>query len=68
MVLEMIITGIEKQTEAWLVDTCVRNNKGENKENKFTSFLLIQQVTKAGEFVGFKQIKAYDRCIARNET
>ena len=46
-----------KTAEAWLVDTCVRNNKGENKENKFTSFLLIQQVTKAGEFVGSNKLK-----------
>ena len=46
-----------KTAEAWLVDTCVRNNKGENKLNKFTSFLLIQQVTKAGEFVGSNKLK-----------
>jgi hypothetical protein len=35
----------------------VRNNKGENKSNKFTSFLLIQQVTKQGEFVGSNKLK-----------
>ena len=46
-----------KTAESWLVDTCIRNNKGENKENKFTSFLLIQQVTKAGEFVGSNKLK-----------
>ena len=46
-----------KTAESWLVDVCVRNNKGENKENKYTSFLLIQQVTKAGEFVGSNKLK-----------
>ena len=46
-----------KTAESWLVETCVRNNKGENKEDKFTSFLLIQQVTKSGEFVGSNKLK-----------
>jgi len=46
-----------KTAESWLVDTCVKNNKGENKIKKFTSFLLIQQVTKAGEFVGSNKLK-----------
>lgn len=46
-----------KTAESWLVDVCVRNNKGENVENKYTSFLLIQQVTKSGEFVGSNKLK-----------
>ena len=46
-----------KTAKSWLVDTCVKNNKGENKKKKFTSFLLIQQVTKAGEFVGSNKLK-----------
>jgi DNA repair protein RadA/Sms len=46
-----------KTAESWLVDICVRNNKGENKEKKFTSFLIIQQVTKAGVFVGSNKLK-----------
>ena len=46
-----------KQAESWLVDLCVKNNKGENKQDKFTSFLLIQQVTKSGEFVGSNKLK-----------
>jgi len=46
-----------KTAESWLVDTCVKNNKGENNESKFTSFLLIQQVTKAGDFVGSNKLK-----------
>jgi predicted ATP-dependent serine protease len=46
-----------KMAESWLVDNCVKNNKGENKTNKFTSFLLIQQVTKAGVFSGSNKLK-----------
>jgi predicted ATP-dependent serine protease len=46
-----------KMAESWLVDICIRMNKGENKNNKYTSFLLIQQVTKSGVFVGSNKIK-----------
>lgn len=46
-----------KQAESWLVDLCVKNNKGENKKEAYTSFLLIQQVTKSGEFVGSNKLK-----------
>jgi predicted ATP-dependent serine protease len=46
-----------KMAESWLVDVCNKNNKGENKENKYTSFLLIQQVTKSGVFVGSNKLK-----------
>lgn len=41
-----------KTAESWLVDICVKNNKGENKNTKFSTFMLIQQVTKGGVFVG----------------
>jgi len=46
-----------KIAESWLVDICVNNNKGENKTNKYTSFLLIQQVNKNGIFVGSNKLK-----------
>ena len=46
-----------KVAESWLVDECVKNNKGENETNKFTTFLLIQQVTKGGIFVGSNNMK-----------
>jgi predicted ATP-dependent serine protease len=46
-----------KQAESWMVDLCVKNNKGENKKDAYTSFLLIQQVTKSGEFVGSNKLK-----------
>jgi predicted ATP-dependent serine protease len=46
-----------KTAEAWFVDICIKHNKGENKERKYTSFLAIQQVTKQGEFVGSNKLK-----------
>jgi DNA repair protein RadA/Sms len=46
-----------KTAESWLVDLCVKHNLGENINGKFTSFLLIQQVTKAGEFAGSNKLK-----------
>ena len=46
-----------KMAEAWLVDVCVKNNKGENKTNAYTSFMLIQQVTKSGVFAGSNKLK-----------
>lgn len=46
-----------KTAESWLVDVCTQNNKGNNKENKYTSFMLIQQVTKSNVFVGSNKLK-----------
>jgi DNA repair protein RadA/Sms len=46
-----------KMAESWLVDVCIKNNKGENKRNIYTAYLLIQQVTKSGVFVGSNKIK-----------
>ena len=46
-----------KNAEAWFVDICIKHNKGDNSERKFTSFLAIQQVTKQGEFVGSNKLK-----------
>jgi len=46
-----------KTAESWLVENCMKQNKGENKENKYTSFLLIQQVTKQGDAVGSNKLK-----------
>jgi len=46
-----------KTAESWLVDICTQHNKGWNDTNKFTTFLLIQQVTKGGVFVGSNKLK-----------
>lgn len=43
--------------EKWLIDLMVHNNKGNNTENRFTTFLAIQQVTKGGNFVGSNKLK-----------
>jgi KaiC/GvpD/RAD55 family RecA-like ATPase len=45
------------QAEKWMIDIMVQNNKGKNDENKYTSFLAIQQVTKGGNFVGSNKLK-----------
>ena len=46
-----------KTAEAWFVDICIKHNKGENVDGKYSSFLAIQQVTKQGEFVGSNKLK-----------
>lgn len=46
-----------KTAEGWLVDLCVKNNSGNNSNQAYTSFLLIQQVTKSGEFAGGNKLK-----------
>ena len=46
-----------KTAESWLVDVCTTNNKGLNKRECFSTFMLIQQVTKGGVFVGSNKLK-----------
>lgn len=43
--------------EKWLIELCVKNNEARNKRKCYTTFLLIQQVTKAGVFVGSNKMK-----------
>ncbi len=45
------------QAEKWLIDLAVKHNEGNNERGVYTSFLLIQQVTKAGVFVGSNKLK-----------
>lgn len=45
------------QAEKWLIDICVQHNEGNNARKCFSSFLLIQQVTKSGVFVGSNKLK-----------
>ena len=47
----------QKEAEKWLIDLCVKQNKGENEREVYTTFFLIQQVTKAGVFVGSNKVK-----------
>jgi DNA repair protein RadA/Sms len=46
-----------KMAEAWLVEICTSHNKGNNSLNKYTSFLLIQQMTKGQDMVGSNKLK-----------
>lgn len=43
--------------EKWLIDLMVKHNAGENRSRAYTSFLMIQQVTKGGNFVGSNKLK-----------
>lgn len=43
--------------EKWLIDLCVKNNEGNNQNGCYTTFMLIQQVTKNGVFVGSNKMK-----------
>lgn len=45
------------QAEKWLIDLTVKHNEGNNDRDVYTTFLLIQQVTKAGVFVGSNKLK-----------
>jgi predicted ATP-dependent serine protease len=45
------------QAEKWLIDLMISHNLGENSKKKYTSFLMIQQVTKGGDFVGSNKLK-----------
>ncbi len=43
--------------EKWLIDLCVKNNEANNKRKAYTTFMLVQQVTKNGVFVGSNKLK-----------
>ena len=43
--------------EKWLIDLMIKHNQGENDTQCYTSFLMIQQVTKGGNFVGSNKLK-----------
>jgi DNA repair protein RadA/Sms len=47
----------ESAAELWFLSLQSQIKKGENKAKKYTSFINIQQVTKAGEFAGSNRLK-----------
>jgi DNA repair protein RadA/Sms len=47
----------KRKAESWLMDVMDRNNKGFNKEKVHTAFMVIQQMSKGGDFVGSNRIK-----------
>lgn len=46
-----------RKAESWFLDLMEKHNQGENETNTFTCFLIIQQVTKSGDFVGSNRLK-----------
>jgi predicted ATP-dependent serine protease len=47
----------ESAAELWFLDLQTKHKKGGNSNNKYTAFINIQQVTKAGEFAGSNRLK-----------
>lgn len=47
----------QARAEKWLIDLCVKHNEANNESKRYTTFLLIQQVTKNGIFVGSNKLK-----------
>ena len=52
------------KVESWLLDLLEKHNKANNKANKNTAFICIQQMTKAGEFAGSNRIKHMTTAMA----
>lgn len=46
-----------KKAETWLIDLMEHHNEGNNDSNSFTCFMVIQQVTKSGDFLGSNRLK-----------
>lgn len=46
-----------KAAEKWLIDLMCEHNKGGNDANAYTTFIMIQQMTKGGKFVGSNKLK-----------
>ena len=49
--------GTMKNAETKLLNMFEKHNKGENQTNRNTCFMIIQQVTKGGEFAGSNRFK-----------
>jgi len=45
------------KAESWILDLMENHNEARNNANLHTCFLIIQQVTKSGEFVGSNRLK-----------
>jgi len=46
-----------KGAEKWLIDLACKHNKAGNDKGLYTTFLMIQQMTKGGKFVGSNKLK-----------
>jgi predicted ATP-dependent serine protease len=47
----------KKRAESWLLDLMDQHNKAKNQRNKHTAFIVIQQMSKSGDFIGSNRIK-----------
>jgi predicted ATP-dependent serine protease len=47
----------QNEAENWILELFVKHNQAENDDSKYTTFLIIQQVTKSNVFVGKNRIK-----------
>ena len=50
--------------ESWFLSLQDKNKKGNNKNNYYTTFVNIQQVTKAGDFTGSNRLKHMTEAMA----
>lgn len=46
-----------KRAESWILDLMQKQNEGQNGRDALTTFVVIQQVTKSGEFLGSNRLK-----------
>lgn len=46
-----------KRAESWILDLMQKQNEGQNGRDSLTTFVVIQQVTKSGEFLGSNRLK-----------
>jgi DNA repair protein RadA/Sms len=59
-IIEMYVEqngGSKKQAESWFIKLQDEVKKGKNSKGYYTSFINIQQMTKAGDFVGSNRLK-----------
>jgi DNA repair protein RadA/Sms len=47
----------KSKAESWILDVMEKHNEGDNQSKSYTCFLVIQQVTKSGEFLGSNRLK-----------
>ena len=47
----------ERSAEIWFLNLQDKHKKGDNLKNYYTTFINIQQMTKAGDFVGSNRLK-----------
>jgi predicted ATP-dependent serine protease len=57
----------ESAAELWFLSLQSQIKKGENKLSKYTTFINIQQVTKAGDFAGSNRLKHMTECMIHLE-